>query len=76
MHHTAHSLQQRWLAPVPNSRLPGTTPPRARRLMRFMRVIRLLKRLLSNVIYASISFEGRWLSWFKGQSFLYLVYIV
>lgn len=38
--------------------------------MRFLRVVRLIRRLLSSVIYASISFESRWLRWLKGQDFL------
>lgn len=38
------------------------------RLMRFARVLRLIRQLLTSVIYASISFEVKWLRWLKLQS--------
>jgi hypothetical protein len=43
----------------------------ASRLLRFLRVVRLMRELLSSCIYASISFEGpRILSFLKGQNFM------
>lgn len=46
------------------------------RLMRFLRVIRLIKSLLQNCIYAALSVESKYLQFLKGQNFMYLCYIV
>ncbi|GAB4817520.1 hypothetical protein N2152v2_004566 [Parachlorella kessleri] len=46
------------------------------RLLRFLRVVRLIRQLLSSCIYASISLESKIFKFMRGQNFMYLVYII